>query len=114
MTTGAQHELFQTFLSAFFVSVLVVAVGGITVGLPIIGILARNRTEQFWHYPVTGFLAGMLITGLMFGLPLASITGTLAPGFYLALLPFTLIGALPGSVFGILWWYFHRRHVQKG
>ena len=106
------YELFQTFLAAFFVSALVVAAGGLTIALPVTGILAWNGMERIWHYPVIGFLAGMLLAGMIIGLPLIWMTGTLAPGFYLVLLPFTLIGALPGCVFGILWWHFHRRHMQ--
>ena len=96
------------FFFALVGSTLGVAAAGLVIGLPLTWVLASNRLEGPWTYPPVGFSVGATIVLLFYGLVFAW-----APGEILEMFgPLILVGGLPGGIYGALWWYFHRRHVQ--
>ena len=76
--------------------------------MPLTWVLASNRLEGPWTYPPVGFLVGATIVMILHSLVFAWDPGLILAQF----VPLLLVGGLPGGIYGALWWYFHRRHVQ--
>lgn len=94
------------FLLALVSATIVIGLAAALIGLPVTWILAGNRLERAWTYPLAGFLAG----GAM--VVLAELAAGLDRG-QVGIFPDALIGALPGCLCGALWWWFERRHAQR-
>jgi hypothetical protein len=96
------------FVVALLGSVIGVAAAGLVIGLPLTWVLASNRLEGPWTYPPVGFLVGATLVLIFYNLVFAWAPREVIPMF----VPLVLVGGLPGGIYGALWWYFHRRHVQ--
>jgi hypothetical protein len=77
-------------------------------GLPLTWVLASNRMESGWAYPLSGFAAG---AGVLVAARLALLP--VDPGAFDALPWLVLAGGAPGALCGWLWWHFARRHAQQ-
>ena len=106
--TSSGEGLTFIFFFALIGSMFGVAAAGLIIGLPLTWVLANNRLESPWTYPPVGFSVGATIVLLLYGLVFASEPEAILASFG----PLTLVGGLPGGIYGALWWYFHRRHVQ--
>ena len=96
------------FILALLGSMVGIAAAGLVIGLPLTWVLASNQLEGPWTYPPVGFVLGATIVMIFYSLVFAW-----APGEILSMfVPLTLVGGLPGGIYGALWWYCHRRHVQ--
>lgn len=96
-----------TLVVSFVTASIVIGVSAVVVGLPLTWVLSQSRLEQPWIYPLCGFVTGALLIGA-YGLARESSVGLSS-----AALPFTLLGALPGSICGAIWWLAYRRHRQE-
>ena len=111
MTSGGEGLTFIFFFFFFFAlvgSMFGVAAAGLVIGLPLTWVLASNRLEGPRTYPPVGFSVGATIVLLFYGLVFAWEPEAILAAFG----PLILVGGLPGGIYGALWWYFHRRHVQ--
>ena len=96
------------FLFGSLVAMPIIAAAGLVVGLPVTWILSRNGLEQSWTYPLLGFLSGAMIV-----LVLIRLLGAQEQREFIEALPITLLGAVPGAIYGALWWFLHRRHAAR-
>lgn len=96
-------------LMFFLVAMVIIAVAGLVVGLPVTWVFSSNGLEAPWTYPLTGFLSGAIIVLIVLWL-----SGFDSQQAFLDFLPTTLIGAVPGGIYGTFWWLFYRRHRQDG
>jgi len=96
-----------TLILVFAASAAVIGAAAIVVGLPLTWILAANRMENDWVYPLSGLVAGAAVPIILSGwLGVA--------GRDLETLPYLILAcAAPGALCGWLWWKFGRGKILR-
>lgn len=95
------------FLFIVIVAALVVATAAAFIGLPLTWLLARSRSEAPWSYPLAGLIGG---GGVLVGLDrVAMADAWRSPAETLLV---ASLGAVPGCVCGLCWWFLYRRQFQ--
>jgi predicted cation transporter len=100
------NAVFEISLVAFAAASVGIGLACLFVGVPLTWILAVNRLENAWIYPLSGVLGGI-------GVAIVYATLLLPDPQALQTLPINALGlGLPGAMCGWLWWQFARRHLQ--
>jgi hypothetical protein len=96
-----------TSLQFFALASVVIGAFALFIGVPVTWVLAANRLENAFIYPVSGLLAGI-------GIAVAFATFVLPGPGALDILPTTaLICGTPGAICGWLWWKFGRENAAR-
>jgi hypothetical protein len=91
---------------SFVTALIICLAAGVFIGLPITWVLMRSQCESAGLYGLVGFIAGALVSASMFG-------GAVFPLTMDSVVIGLLLGGIPGTIAGSIWWRLVRRPDVK-